>query len=95
MGGRPWAVFTEVGSTPMLPTGTALQNCISRDEAMKTMNGRKNDQPHVEKNSLAWETQAIISSGEELLFRAHEVAHEIEQHIREVLARSERDSSKS
>jgi hypothetical protein len=65
------------------------------DEAMKTMNGRKNDQPHVEKNSIAWETQAIISSGEELLFRAHKVAHEIEQHIREVLARSERDSSKS
>src|SRR5262245_58867433 len=30
MGGRPWALVTEFSSTPRLPTGTALQNCISR-----------------------------------------------------------------
>jgi hypothetical protein len=30
MGGRPWAVAEEVGSTPHATTKAAYQNCISR-----------------------------------------------------------------
>jgi len=60
---------------------------------MNPVNRCKKEHVGAEKDDLARQTQAIISRGEDLLFRAHEIAHDIEEHIRQVLNRTQSDVS--
>jgi|GEM_PF-4699637 hypothetical protein len=48
-------------------------------------NTTKHRQPHLTIRKAATEPQAIISKGEDVLDRIHQVAHAIEEHVRQLL----------
>ncbi len=52
---------------------------------MSSFEKKKRRQPHLEIPKAVTESQAVISWGEQFLNRAHEVAHEIEEHVRRLL----------
>jgi hypothetical protein len=55
----------------------------------KSMNASKSEKPMKEHWTIekpATEPQVLISSGESILDRLHDMAHEIEEHIRQTLS---------
>lgn len=52
---------------------------------MSSFEKKKRRQPHLEIPKAVTESQAVISWGEEFLHRAHELGHEIEEHVRRLM----------
>ncbi len=52
---------------------------------MKTFENTKQRRPHHKIREYVTESEALISWGEEFLDRAHNLAHNIEEHVRQIL----------
>ena len=62
---------------------------------MSSFEKKSRRKPHLEVPKPATESQAVIGWGEQFLARAHELAHEIEEHVRQLLNEPAKTASPS